>query len=170
LAACSVSNGGAPIRQLTTSTAASTPSVAPAQSPNATAPTIPAPSTGPWSAASCAWALQTVTLDQTLDGNEAKAIAAGTSSGSESTYQLATARWTEDLSWITPLCASGTAPTYNQAVDMIVWDNWAMSSHLGNPSTPANNAWDGTWAANYEFLNGLTYQLEAAYGWPPTDD
>jgi len=208
LAACSVSNAGSPIRRLTTSTEASAPSVAPAQSPNATAPTTPtvvpaqspnatapttptvvpaqspnatapttptlstpspATSTGPWSAASCAWALQTVTLDQTLDGNEAKAIAAGTSSGSESTYQLAAARWTEDLSWITPLCASGTAPSYNQAVDMIVWDNWAMSSHLGNTSTPANNAWDGTWAANYEFLNGLTYQLEAAYGWPPTD-
>jgi len=62
---------------------------------------------------------------------------------------------------VTPLCATGVAPSYNQAVDMIVWDNWALSSHLGNTSTYSNNVWDGTWASNYEFLNGLVYQLEA---------
>ena len=143
------------------------------QAPTLIAPALSTPdaaaSVGPWTAPWCAWAVQTLTQDQTLDGNETKAIAAGTSSGSESTYRLATARWTEDLAWVTPLCATGVAPSYNQAVDMIVWDNWALSSHLGNTSTYSNNVWDGTWASNYEFLNGLVYQLEAAYGWPPTD-
>jgi hypothetical protein len=127
-----------------------------------TATPSPAPPSGPWSAADCAWATATLTEDQTLDQGTA------TREGS-SYYQTWANRWGSELNYVvTPVCTTTTQPTYIAVVDFIVWNGCAQQTHLGDGNTN-DAAWNALWAGNYERLNALAFSLESAYDWPPTD-
>jgi hypothetical protein len=146
-----------------------TPSAIPTLTPLVEAPAAtatpaatPAPPSGPWSAADCAWATTTLTEDQTLDQGTATAE-------SSSYYQTWANRWGSELYYVvTPVCTTTTQPTYNAVVDFIVWNGCAQATHLAD-GNPNDAAWNALWASNYARLNSMAFSLESSYGWPPTD-
>jgi hypothetical protein len=128
----------------------------------ATATPIPTTPAGIWSVADCTWAAATLTEDQTLD----QATATRESS---SFYQGWANRWGSEIYYVvTPVCTTTTQPTYDAVVNFIVWNGCAQQTHLSD-GNPNDAAWNAMWAGNYARLNGMAFELESSYGWPPTD-
>jgi len=147
-----------------TATPATTLPPAPKLLPLVTATPSPTAAAALFSAADCSWAEATLAEDESLDSQEAKALADGSDNrypaSDASYYQGEADEWAQIDTWMTSMCATRQPISSQEAQTALAWIGAAYDTHVADAkAVPADAAWDAEWEANYTRLEGLLQQV-----------